>query len=189
MDPTRNSRYIGHMLQNLFRRISCAAITQVLSSFEYKFTAAFYILSNIKAQRAITSGNGAGEIAGITAEQHRIAVENNELLAELEALRRQLEERQRQLEEGQRRRQRRMEEQAEQAIENLRQLGGDRQVIRAQAHPQRGQPEAPAPRNHAAAVANQQLLPELPTPSPVRGIREPVAEDAVPFQPPDCNVS
>ena len=73
--------------------------------------------------------------------------------------------------------------------DNGRRIGRYRQVIRAQAHPQRGQPEAPAPRNHAAAVANQQLLPELPTPSPVRGIREPVAEDAVPFQPPDCNVS
>jgi len=68
MDPTRNSRYIGQacrMLQNLFRRISCAAITQVLRTLEYKFTAAFHILSNIEAQRAITSGNGAGEIVGI----------------------------------------------------------------------------------------------------------------------------
>ena len=51
--------------QNLFRRISCAAITQVLRTLEYKFTAAFHVLSNIESQRAITSGNGAGEIAGI----------------------------------------------------------------------------------------------------------------------------
>jgi len=68
--------------------------------------------------------------------------------------------------------------------DNGRRIGRYRQVIRARAHPQRGQPEAPAPRNHAAAVANRQLLPELRTPSPVRRIREPVAEDAVPFQPP-----
>lgn len=68
--------------------------------------------------------------------------------------------------------------------DNGRRIGRYRQVIRAQAHPQRGQPEAPAPRNHAAAVANRQPLPELRTPSPVRRIREPVAEDAVPFQPP-----
>ena len=64
-----------------------------------------------------------------SARKHRIA-ENNELLAEFEALRRQMEERHRRY---------------QQAIENLHQLGRDRPVIRAQAHPQRGQPEAPAP--------------------------------------------
>ena len=51
---------------NSFQRISCAAIDNVLRSFEYNFTETFHFLAVIESQRLLIRGDGAGHFDGIS---------------------------------------------------------------------------------------------------------------------------
>ena len=69
MAPQRNKHYANQArltLQNLFPRISCAAIDAVIRSSNFKFTDAFHFLTNIETQRIVIDESGAaGQFEGI----------------------------------------------------------------------------------------------------------------------------